>query len=161
MTLLHEEHSSALMAFVSGYVHDARAAEDVVQETFLRAWRHIGRLDTAKNPRAYLFTVARNVLTDQWRAEQRRPRTTWSAPTEDQTPTVDDTDAALEGWVTAEAIGRLSPEHRAVVQAVYFEGRSVAEAAELLQLAPGTVKSRSYYAIRALRDAFAEMGVLR
>ncbi|CAI7976683.1 hypothetical protein FRAHR75_2830002 [Frankia sp. Hr75.2] len=76
-------------------------------------------------------------------------------------PAVDDVSQAIEEWVVAEALGRISPAHRAVVQELYYEGRSVREAAARLALPEGTVKSRAYYAIRALRDAFEEMGVGR
>lgn len=75
MTALYDEHAGALLSFVRRYVHDTHLAEDVVQETLLRAWAHLNRLDAAHgNPRSYLLTVARNVLTDRWRTEQRRPR---------------------------------------------------------------------------------------
>lgn len=55
----------------------------------------------------------------------------------------------------------LSADHRAVVRALYYEGRSVAEAAQTLSIPEGTVKSRAYYAVRALRTVFEETGVLR
>lgn len=162
LTALYEQHGEALFSFVRRYVPDRRSAEDVVQETLLRAWRHIDRVDTrAGNPRAYLFTVARNVLTDQWRAERSRPRLVSDDATVAAVPSDEDVEAAVERWTVAEALQRLTPEHRAVVQALYFEDRSVADAARQLGMPAGTVKSRSYYAIRALRVAFEEMGVLR
>lgn len=164
MTALYEEHADVLFAFVLRYVDDRAQAEDVVQETLLRAWRHLDRLDVRRgNPRAYLMTVARNVLTDQWRAASSRPRLVGNEDPahHSRVPTTDDIDAALERWVVTDALERLTPEHRAVVRALYYQGHTVAEAAGLLQIPPGTVKSRSYYAIRALRTVFEEMGVLR
>ena len=55
------------------------------------------------------------------------------------------------------ALGRLTHEHRHVLQECYFRGSSVAEAAHALGIAPGTVKSRTYYALRALRLAIEEL----
>ena len=162
MTALHDEHAGVLFAFVLRYVPDRDQALDVVQETLLRAWRHLGELDPARgDTRSYLFTVARNVLTDQWRAEQRRPRLVSDDAALQAHPAPDEMDDAVQGWLVADALDRLTPQHRAVVEAMYYRGSSVATAARDLGLAPGTVKSRTYYAVRALRAIFDEMGVTR
>lgn len=163
MTALYEEHADVLFAFVLRYVDDRSRAEDVVQETLLRAWRRLPQLDLRHgNPRAYLMTVARNVLTDQWRAAQARPLLVGGQPVEPPgVPSADDVDAVLERWVVNDALERLTPEHRAVVEHLYYDGRTVEETASVLRIPSGTVKSRSYYAIRALRTIFEEMGVLR
>jgi len=74
MTALYNEHYAVLLSFVLRYVHDRHRAEDMVQETLLRAWKHIDHLDTDQGrTRSYLLTIARNVVTNAWRAEQRRP----------------------------------------------------------------------------------------
>lgn len=156
---LHEEHAAVLFAFVHRYTDDRQLVEDVVQETLLRAWQRLDRLDI-DDPRSYLFTVARNVLTDVWRAKQRRPievDASRAAPV----PVADQTDRTLDGMLVAEALRRLSTDHRSVVEQLYFHGRPVAEAARLLGVAEGTVKSRAYYAVRALRSIFEELGVSR
>jgi RNA polymerase sigma-70 factor, ECF subfamily len=162
MRALHAEHADVLFAFVMRYVDDRERAEDVVQETLLRAWRTLDGIDPRRgSPRSYLFTVARNVLTDMWRAEERRPRLVHDEEAMAAVPSPDDVEQAVEGLLVAEALGRLSPEHRGVVQALYYDGQSVAEAARQLGLPEGTVKSRAFYAVRALRSAFEEMGVVR
>jgi RNA polymerase sigma-70 factor, ECF subfamily len=71
----------------------------------------------------------------------------------------DRTDQVLLSWVVSEALTKLSEEHRAVILECYYRGRPVAEAAERLGIPPGTVKSRTHYALRALRLALEEMGV--
>ena len=71
----------------------------------------------------------------------------------------DRTDQLLLSWVVAEAVTKLSPEHRAVLVECYYRGVSVAEAARQLGVPEGTVKSRTHYALRALRLALEEMGV--
>jgi RNA polymerase sigma-70 factor (ECF subfamily) len=56
-------------------------------------------------------------------------------------------------------MARLSPEHRAVLAQVYFHGLSIVDAADVLGIPAGTVKSRSFSALRALRIAFDELGI--
>ena len=73
--------------------------------------------------------------------------------------TVDEAERAVEAWTVAEALNRLSPTHREVLVECFYQGRSVAEAAARLGVPPGTVKSRTHYALRSLRLALAEMGV--
>ena len=162
MTALYTEHYSVLLSFVLRYVHDRHRAEDLVQETLLRAWKHIDHLDPdPSRTRSYLLTIARNVVTNAWRAEQRRPHLVTDEAAVNAVPSADNVDQLVEGWLVAEALERLSADHRAVVQAMYYEGQTVADAARQLSVPEGTVKSRAYYAVRALRQAFEEMGVLR
>jgi RNA polymerase sigma-70 factor (ECF subfamily) len=151
-----------LLGFILRYVRDRHRAEDLVQETLLRAWKHIDHLDTETGrTRSYLLTIARNVVTNAWRAEQRRPHLVADEAAVNSVPEADNVDQMVEGWLVAEALGRLSGEHQDVVRAMYFEGQSVADTARKLAIPEGTVKSRAYYAVRALRAVFEEMGVLR
>src|ERR1700759_3941700 len=162
MTALYTEHYAVLLGFISRYVHDRHKAEDLVQETLLRAWKHIDHLDTEPGrTRSYLLTIARNVVTNAWRAERRRPHLVADEGAVAAVPSADNVDQLVEGWLVSEALERLSPDHRAVVKAMYYEGQSVAVVAERLAIPEGTVKSRAYYAVRALRTAFEKMGVLR
>jgi RNA polymerase sigma-70 factor (ECF subfamily) len=161
LTSLYAAYAPNVRAFVRTYTSDGHHAEDVVQETFLRAYQQLHRIDLQRNPRSYLFTIARNVLTDDWRRKNRRLAAVLDDEALAQVPSNDDVDSALEAMVVHEALARLTPAHREVVQALYYDGLTVAEAAERLAVAAGTVKSRSYYAVRALRVVFDEMGVLR
>jgi RNA polymerase sigma-70 factor, ECF subfamily len=159
LTLLYASHFDAVTCFVAGLVADAAQRDDIVQETFVRAWRNIDRIDfDAGNPRSFLFTVAQNIMVDQWRSQRRRGEVLVGG--EVAVPTPDSVNKALEQMMIGEALVRLSPEHREVIKALYFDGLTVAEAADRLELAIGTVKSRSYYAVRALRAVFDEMGLL-
>ncbi len=155
---LHDEHGGALWSFVLGLTNGDRArAQDVVQETFLRAWRTPAVLErTAQSPRAWLFTVAKRIVIDEWRtARSRHERVTDDVP---ERPVPDATEQAVDRHVVLAALRTLSPEHRAVLHETYFRGSSVREAAEALGVAPGTVKSRTHYALRALRLALDELG---
>jgi RNA polymerase sigma-70 factor (ECF subfamily) len=161
-TALYTEHYAVLLGFISRYVHDRHKAEDLVQETLLPAWRNIDRLDTerGRNP-SYLLAIGRNVVTNAWRAEQRRPHLVADQAAVAAVPSADNVDQFVEAWLVAEALERLSCDHRAVVRAIYYEGQSVADAAHKLSVPEATVKSRAYYAVRALRTVIEEMGVLR
>ena len=159
VTALYSEHAAALWSFVVPLVGGDRVrAQDVVQETMLRAWRHPEVLDGVRGPvRPWLFTVARHIVVDEW----RRHRTDRDVPLEAGLETAEDdrTDAVLDTWVVGDALSRLSPAHRAVLEQCYFQGRTTAEAARVLGVPEGTVKSRAHYALRALRLALQEMGV--
>ncbi|GGB99243.1 sigma-70 family RNA polymerase sigma factor [Cellulomonas carbonis] len=167
LVALHDEHARDLWSYVLRLTNGDRSrAEDVVQETFLRAWRHpdvLGR--SAGSARAWLFTVARRIVVDEWRSGRRRHEVLAAEPPEPpeahgraHTTSAED---ALDGWVVAEALTRLSAQHRQVLVLCWFGGRSVAEAARELGVPPGTVKSRTHYALRSLRLVLEEMGVER
>lgn len=158
---LHDEHASALWAFCMRLTgHDRGRSEDVVQETLLRAWRNPSVLEgTQGSVRAWLFTVARNIVIDDWRS-RRAQREVSVADVPDAGDSVDKTDQLLTSWLVAEALTRLSPDHRDVLMECYYAGRPVAEAANRLGIPAGTVKSRTHYALRALKLTLEEMGVI-
>ena len=160
MRALHDEHAAALWGYCVRLTNGDRArAQDIVQETLLRAWRNPKILDQAQvSARGWLFTVARNLVIDEWRTRRSRLEVTSADPPESP-PVGDETDQLLQSWVVADALSRLSPDHRHVLVECYYRGHSVAEAARRLDIPKGTVKSRTHYALRALRLALEEMGV--
>ncbi len=159
MQQLHDDHAVALWRYCRRLVPtDQGRAEDVVQETLLRAWRHRTILDSPSPAvRAWLFTVARNIVIDQWRSNRAHPETPQAELPDDGI--ADESDQLLLSWVVAEALTRLSRDHREVLLECYYRGRPVAEAARRLGVPEGTVKSRTHYALRALRLALEELGV--
>ncbi|WP_099022482.1 sigma-70 family RNA polymerase sigma factor [Mycolicibacterium palauense] len=159
LTTLHSAHADEVWRFVAGHISDPQTRDEIVQETFVRAWRNIDRIDMDNgNPRSFLFTTAHNLMVDQWRLQSRRGEV--MADTDLTAPTADTVNKSLERILIGDSLRRLSPEHRQVIKALYFDDLTVAEAAERLDIAVGTVKSRSYYALRALRAVFDEMGLL-
>lgn len=156
---LYAEHAGPLLSYAVRLTGDRARAEDVVQETLLRAWRHPEAMGPDRGSlRPWLFTVARNLIIDQHRARRARPSEV-SAEGLAELPAADELDRALQGWQVAAAVATLSEEHRAVLLETYYRGRSVAETAATLGVPSGTVKSRTYYALRALRLALEERGV--
>lgn len=155
---LYAEHGGALLRYAWHLTGgDRQKAEDLVQETIVRAWRHPEAL--ADRPaRPWLFAVARNLAVDAYRARQSRPPEAGQEAFE-TLPAHDDADRALESWAVAEALASLRPDHRSVIVETYYRGCSVAEAAATLGIPPGTVKSRTYYALKALKLALQERGL--
>jgi RNA polymerase sigma-70 factor, ECF subfamily len=160
MRELHRESGPALWRFAMRLTGGDRArAEDVVQETLLRAWRTPRILEAGSDARqAWLFTVARHLVIDEWRSS--RARLEVSTAELPDPGSRDETDDALQTWLVAAALQRLSEDHRKVLVECYFLGRSVADAANRLGIPEGTVKSRTHYALRALRLVLQEMGVM-
>ena len=156
---LHKRHAGALWSYALRLTGDRGRAQSVVQETLLRAWRDPRILDPESgSQRSWLCTVARNIVIDEWRT------TRWSPETEigriPGQPVGDASEPAVDRHLVVAALGRLTQEHRHVLRECYFRGSSVPEAAHALGIAPGTVKSRTYYALRALRLAIEELGAV-
>jgi RNA polymerase sigma-70 factor, ECF subfamily len=159
MRALHDEHAAVLWSYALHLTGGDRSrAEDAVQETLLRAWRHPEVLDqSARSARGWLLTVARNVVIDDYRARKARPEVVYDRVPEGAV--ADRSDEVLQSWLVAEALGRLSQAHREVLFECYYAGRSVAQAAKVLGIPEGTVKSRLHYAMGTLRLILAESGV--
>jgi RNA polymerase sigma-70 factor (ECF subfamily) len=152
---VYDEHGRALLAYATRLTGDRAAAEDIVQETLIRAWRHPDVLTNGKgSARGWLLTVVRNLVTDRYRAKAARPQEVAENP--DSPPVVrDHADSVVASVTVMAALDELSEDHRGVLDQIYFQGRSLGEAATALGIPAGTVKSRSYYALRALRQALA------
>jgi RNA polymerase sigma-70 factor (ECF subfamily) len=158
---LHDEHAGVLWAYVVRLVNGDRGkAQDIVQETLLRAWRNPSVLDQSSgSARGWLFTVARRIVIDEWRSTRSRSELVTDAVPDRGVG--DDTDQIVDRQLVVAAMRTLSPEHREVILECYYRGSSVAEAAGTLGVPPGTVKSRTHYALRALRLAIDELGGAR
>lgn len=155
-----EEHAPALQAYLRRKVADAGRAEDLTQEVFLRAWRHAGRFDSSRaDLRGWLFAIARNLVIDSYRADGARPRTGAGDDVLRGLPAPDEIDAAVGAWAMSDALRRLTPAHRDVLLCLYYRRWTISETARHLDVAVGTVKSRSTYALRALRLVLEEMEV--
>lgn len=156
---LHDEHAGALWRYVVRLTGDRAMADDVVQETLLKAWRRPAVLDQSQqSARAWLFTVARNLVIDDRRSAHHQHE----LPTEtlpDRPAAGTEPEAVLDAWLVSDALAELTAEHRAVLVHAYYGGRSIAEIARELDIPEGTVKSRLHYGLRALRLALQERGV--
>ena len=135
---------------------DHGRAEDMVQETLLRAWQHPEAMAGGQHPLPWLFTVTRRLAIDAHRRRQHRPSEVSQETLLHEVAADDDPDRLLDAQVIAAAVARLSADHRRVITELYYRDRSVAETAVVLGIPLGTVKSRSYYALKMLRLALRE-----
>jgi RNA polymerase sigma-70 factor, ECF subfamily len=152
---LYRRHAEALHVYVERFCTDRTSADDVVQETFIRAWRHLPRLSADDRPiRPWLYRVARNLLIDADRAARARP-VVQALQDEDA-----DTDSALDQVLDRElvsvALQHLSPAHRTVLVETFYNGGSLEAFARELGIPHGTARSRMHYALRALRRQLDE-----
>jgi RNA polymerase sigma-70 factor (ECF subfamily) len=155
---LYSEHAGPLLRYALHLTSgDRQRAEDIVQETLLRAWLHPEAI-SERPARPWLFAVARNLAVDAYRARRARPHEVGEGALE-LVAAPDEADRALESWAVADALRSLRPEHRGVLLETYYRGRSVAEAASVLGIPAGTVKSRTFYALRALKLELEERGL--
>ena len=163
MRMLYEEHAAALWRYAVRLTGDPARAEDVVQETLLRAWQHPEVTDDKeRSARAWLFTVARNMIIDDRRSSRfRKESESLDADGAPEPASRDEVNAALDRLVLGDALAQLSAEHRAVIRRSYYLGWTTAQIAADLQIPEGTVKSRLHYSVRMRRLTLQEMGLTR
>jgi RNA polymerase sigma-70 factor (ECF subfamily) len=148
-------HAGELYGFAVRSLGDAGLAEEAVQEVFLRAWRAGERFDPELGSlRTWLFAILRNVVIDLSRARAARPGLADGGVE----PSVEPLEEALLAWQVEEAMRRIGEQHRKVLVETYYRGRPYAEVAAELGVPEGTVKSRVYYGLRALKVALEEIG---
>jgi RNA polymerase sigma-70 factor (ECF subfamily) len=156
---LYDVQAPALLTYLLRLTRgDQHRSEDLLQETLVRAWEH----PEARGPdgfwrRAWLFTVARRLTIDQVRAVAARPPELFHEWI-DTRSFPDGVDNLLDAHEIRAAIATLPERLRETLIEVYIRDRSAAEAGEVLGVPVGTIKSRTFYALRALRDALAERG---
>jgi RNA polymerase sigma-70 factor, ECF subfamily len=152
---LYDEHGPVLVSYVSRLLPDRHQAEDVVQETMLRAWRNVDRLTPERGSViGWLVRVAHNIAVDKIRARKARP----AEVSESAEPRSIEDHAAgvVESVFVERLLARLTPAHSEVLREVYIADRTAAQAAKRLGLPVGTVKSRTYHALRRLRVCLEE-----
>jgi RNA polymerase sigma-70 factor (ECF subfamily) len=158
---LYRAYANELFGFALNALRERGAAEEVVQEVFTRAWRHAGSYDPERGSvRTWLYQIARHAIIDARRRAAVRPRLALHDAGEPDAAAAGPTiEQAMLGWQVASALERLTPDHRQMIRLVHFQGLSVREVAARCDLPVGTVKSRTWYALRSLRLVLEEMGI--
>jgi RNA polymerase sigma-70 factor, ECF subfamily len=148
---LYSDHAKALHGYVEKFCPDRASADDIVQETFIRAWRHLPQLSADDRPvRPWLFRVARNLLIDANRAARARPMTVQEQAA-GEVGTDSGVEEILDRQLVSAALQHLSPAHRTVLVETFYRGGTVATVARELGIPHGTARSRLHYALDALR----------
>ena len=147
---LYSHYAKALHGYVDQFCPDRASADDIVQETFIRAWRHLPQLSADDRPvRPWLFRVARNLLIDANRAARARPVTVPEPPAEIGTDS--GLEEVLDRQLVSAALAHLSPAHQSVLVETFYRGGTMATVARELGIPHGTARSRLHYALDALR----------
>lgn len=155
----YNAYSGELFGFALRSLGERELAEEAVQETFLRAWRAGERYDPSIGSlRTWLFAIIRNVVIDLGRKRSRLPRPAGQAEAEAIEETAEPIEAALLAWQIEEGLRRIGDVHRSVIVETHYRGRPYSEVAAELGVPEGTIKSRVYYGLRALRNALEELG---
>jgi RNA polymerase sigma-70 factor (ECF subfamily) len=132
-------------------LNDDGLAEEAVQETFLRAWRAADRYDPKRSSlRTWMFAIARNVTIDLARARSVRPERT-GQEVEHTQEAKDTPEESLRAWEMEEALRHIGPHHRHAIVETYYRDRPCAEVAAEAGVPVGTMRSRLYYGLKALR----------
>ena len=167
LEVAYRTHAAELHRFATRHLRDAAAAADVVQEVFVRAWRHAERYDAAvASLRVWLFTIARNLVVDQVRRDRARP----GLPTDpgilgevadraSREPRRSFSDDLVTAWFLEEALGRIGVDQRVAIVETAVRGRRYAEVAEELGVPVGTLRSRVFHGLRNLRAILDDTGV--
>ena len=158
MRELYRRYAKNLYRFGLHMLGDDGLAEEMVQETFQRLWRNAGRYDARRGAvGAFLFVIARSAAADI----RKRPSSRPLLQVEDYQlpPLPDSTDQILDSLILREALDKLSSAHAEVLRLSLEENLTQAEIADRLELAIGTVKSRTFNGMRALRSALGERGI--
>jgi RNA polymerase sigma-70 factor, ECF subfamily len=150
--VIYRLHSKPLYRFLLRVtLGDRREAEDLLQETLFRAWRYLqDHTADVAHLRPWLYTVARRVAIDAARSRQARPAEVTATDIGTMPAARDDIDRLLTGITMRSGLMALTQDHRRVLVEIFYHQRSAREAAQALGIPEGTVKSRMFYALRAL-----------
>ncbi|MGH9117342.1 MAG: sigma-70 family RNA polymerase sigma factor [Acidimicrobiales bacterium] len=153
------EHGGELHRFARRVLGDNGLAEEAVQETFLKAWRRAHRFDPERaSLRTWLFAILRNTTVDLARSRATRPSLAADGVDDDAADPIDAIEGRMRAWQVEEALRHLSDDHRIAVVEVHLRARSYEEVGLDLGVPAGTVKSRVYYGLKALRSTLVDQG---
>jgi RNA polymerase sigma-70 factor (ECF subfamily) len=157
---LYRRYAGRVFGFGMKLLGDEGLAEELVQETFVRLWRTAGRFDVRRaSVGTYLFTIARTAAVDIRRRPSSRPHDPEPDAESDALVTDDEMERLMEGLTVRDALDSLAPAHRTVLTLAYTDGLSHRQIAAKLGIPVGTVKTRMFHGLRALRVALEERGL--
>jgi len=163
MQVLFARHHVRVYRFVLRLVRDQTLAEDLISEVFLDVWRQAGKFEARSAVSTWLLAIARyKALSALRRRPDEELDEETAAAIEDPG---DDPETALEkkdkGEILRKCLTALSPEHREIIDLVYYHEKSVEEVAEIVKIPENTVKTRMFYARKRLSELLKAAGVDR
>jgi RNA polymerase sigma-70 factor, ECF subfamily len=154
---LYRRYGRRLYRFGVKHLGNEGLAEEMVQETFVRLWRTAGRFDAGKaSVGAYLYVLARSAAADIFKRPSSRPLI--SAEERGEMAMTDSVDQVLDAMIVREAFESLGAGQAEVIRLAHDEGLTQSQIAERLNVPLGTVKTRTFHGMRALRTALLERG---
>ncbi len=153
---LERFHRASIQSYVLKRTGNLYLTEEIVQETFTRAWNSRETLKRHENPKAWLLTVAKNLIVDHYRDSSRFTSKGSELRLLSQPQVGDSTSNFESAESLKDLLKLLSEDHRNVLMCCVIEGYSTHEASEILKIPAGTVKSRLFYALKDLRVKLSE-----
>jgi RNA polymerase sigma-70 factor, ECF subfamily len=158
---LYRRYGRRLYGLGLHLLRDRGLAEELVQETFLRLWRSSGRFDPGRGSvRTFVFTLARRAAVDLHRRRSSASLTPARLDEAEALGGGEAFDDLLLGLDVREALAALSTKHRQILELHYVGDMTQTQIAAHLQVPLGTVKTRTYYALRAFREQLEERDLL-
>jgi RNA polymerase sigma-70 factor, ECF subfamily len=152
MRILYNRHHVRIFRFTVRLVDDVSAAEDVVSEAFVEVWRQAGRFEGRSSVSTWIMSIARFKALS---ARRRRPETQLDAQIAETIadPSLTPEQVVLETDRRTQlraCLSQLSADHRAIIDLVYYHGKTIEEVAEIVGAPKNTVKTRMFYARKRL-----------
>jgi len=161
LSQLYTRYEGRLYGLGCRLLGDSSLAEELVQETFVRLWRRASQYDADRGSVAtFVFTIARRIAVDLWRRPSSRPFQPEAEEGQEGDVPADPVEAILVNLTVRDALDSLSDAHREVLELSYRHALTQTEIAGRLGIPLGTVKTRTYHALRALKSALEERGGL-
>ena len=162
-TLLYDNYSKSLYGIIFNLIKDKEEAEDVLQEVFVKIWKNIDGYNQSKGTLfTWILNIARNTAIDRIRSQEYQN----SQRNQDLDSTINLIDSQGSSQFDIDAIGlgkvveKLKPEHRQVIDLLYFKGYTQEEVSKEYGIPLGTVKTRVKSAINHLRDYFVSFSLM-
>ena len=153
---LYEEYGGAVFTVALSILNDRELAADATQQTFVKAWKSARTYDPDRPFPPWIYAIARRASIDIWRTERSRERST-SSDDVDVAETPPGIEHAWQRFEVRTALNDLSEEEREVIRLTHYDGYTHSQAAEVLGVSIGTIKSRSHRAHRRLADLLAHL----
>jgi RNA polymerase sigma-70 factor, ECF subfamily len=163
MRALFARHHVRIFRFVARMVRDHQLAEDVVSEVFLEVWRHAAAFEARAAASTWLLSIARfKALSSLRRRGEAQLDEATAAAVPDR---ADDPEVTVRkkerGEILRDCLARLSPDHREIVDLVYYQGMAISEVAAIVGIPENTVKTRMFHARKQLSALLAAAGIDR